>query len=225
MDDKLDYLLHLEYNDIKNWSAGQLYPTVRNIQKYARDRKNQVIRELKNRGIPTPTIYRAYKENLNSFSQSRLNFKLYKTRLNKEKQSRNYLLSLFFDAQNFLKAKTSTIEGWEDTLSKFEHTIQRHTRVDFNLGSLKNNKERFNNFFKLYNTLRAQNDHWKNLDSAQAFKEINEYMVKHPKMSYENLLKNLNKKTNEMYKKSKEREREFRKKYKIKDAFSFDDKV
>ena len=218
----LEELKKLDYDKIKHMSKPELYVLVKDIQSHARKQKISTVKELKKYNLPEPMIYRAFSEKDTVASQTkRLDFRLYKSKV-RSKYGRHYLISLFFDAQRFLNAKTSTIEGWKKTQEQFERTIKQHTGEEIDWGDIKNNKERFTNFFKLYNELRTKETEWKLLDSSQAFKDIADYMSIHKRMSYKSLYKNLKNKASKYYDKQQEREQEVRVERKIKDAFDID---
>ena len=213
----LEELKNLTYEDIKHLSKPQMFDLTKQIQKYARAQKATTIKKLKQYGIPEPVIYREFGEKKTSASQKRLTFKTYMNKV-KSNQGRNYLISAFFDAQNFLNAKTSTIEGWRQSMKTFERTIKAHTGKKLNWGSIKTDEEKFATFFKLYNELKSKETDWKFLDSSQAFKDIADYMTKHKDMSYEQLYKNLATQADKYYDKQQEEEREVRKVRKIGDS-------
>ena len=227
MDDynkELKQLLWYDYDRIKNMNAEQLESITRRIQRFARDRKKETTRKLKELGISTPTIYRKFEEKKGKVvTQGRLTFRIYNKKLENKEQKRNYLLSLFLEAKKFLEAQTSTVEGWYKTLNKFKSTIEQHTGEKFDFDKIEHDKSAFKTFFEVYNELKAKSSEWKNLDSAQALKYINEYMVKHPRMKKKGLIKNLKNMAKNVYETSKNKERELEDF--DEDIFSFDGKV
>lgn len=199
-DIELRELLLYDWDRIKKMSSEQLEPLVRRIQRIARNRKKDVLKELKELGISTPTIYRKFKEKKGKVvTQSRLTFRIYTKKLENEEQKNNYLKSLFLEAKKFLEAPTSTIEGWYKTINKFRSTIEQHTKQKFNFGDVQNDKETFKTFFEMYNELKAASTEWKNLDSAQALKYINDYMVEHKNMSKDEMVNFLKNRADEVY--------------------------
>lgn len=214
----------MDYDDIKKLNKNELLDLVKQITKYAKQRQTRTLNIIQEKYSIKPTIFREYNEKTTKFGQDRLNFEI-DNKKTQSKQGRNYLLSVFFNAKNFLTSKTSTISGWEQSLKTFEETIKRKTGADFNWGEIKSDRDKIKKFYDLYNELRAKETEWKFLDSAQAFKDIAEYMTQHGELSYDILYENLKNNADKNYIKQKTEERQKHKKRDIEKTFSFDDKV
>lgn len=199
-----------DIRNAKNMNMDKLLTIVRDTVKLAKNRRTWLNKNLEEKGVIiqpnilrnkkivkkgakiTPTVLhdRPNKKMKKVEGQQYMDFDINYDKV-RARGGYAYLLSVYARAREFITAKTSTIEGFEQSLKQFRNTLEQNGSIDW--GNFFTSPRAYKQVFAVYDYLRKEVPAWNDftLKSTEALKEIIEYKSQNKKMGLEDLKKNL----------------------------------
>lgn len=141
--DTIDDLLNADWGEMLKFNRKELQTVISHYAEIANKRRSDALSKLRQSNLPTPAVYKSGQaDDLNpNVSWYRYGFNYRRGSDVPEMRKKLRLL------KQFLSDKTTTFEGWQDTLNKFIETVQ-------DKGNVVISKRKYKQFWNIY--LRAQ---------------------------------------------------------------------
>lgn len=139
----IDDLLNADWADLLRLNKKDLQRVISHYAIIANARRTDALSKLRASNLPTPSVYKSSRAKDGSTNVSWYNYGFNYRRGSNTDEMRKKLRLL----KQFFSDKTTTFEGWEESLNKFTKTVERDTGIVIS-------KRKYKQFWNLY--LKAQ---------------------------------------------------------------------
>lgn len=146
----LEDIINLGDEDIRKLNRQQLLRRVNIANSIANKRRNEALQYLEeNPETPTPLVYKKYTKTVKP-KHGAIDWRNYEFNIEKG-ESVNILRNKLANVRDFLSRKTSSIEGWLDSIKDFTLELGKKAGIDIKLDELSGIK--YKRLWRVYNRL------------------------------------------------------------------------
>lgn len=150
----LDYIKNLSDEDIHKLNRQQIIRRLKTANRLAIDRRTEALQYLEeNPDTPTPLVYKNYTKTVRP-KHGEIDWRNYEFEF-ENRESLKDLKNKLKDVRQFLKSKTSEIQGWLNSLQEFSLKLAKKLKIDVDLNELKGVK--YKRLWRVYNKIRELN--------------------------------------------------------------------